>query len=862
MPFAMVKMVQAVAVLGAVAGCTAGFAATVRPDAFTVDGAGVVGVSAGGQVFRARSEVPATVRSAAADRVELELATPDGPVAAVWCKAEDGAPELSLSAPTGRVMKAVFAYPARWETRPGDDVVLPFGEGMSYPVDDPDVVFQQVRAPFSSGMGASMGFFGVRRGGVYFMTGVEKSLDAGLNCRTNIPYAAGVYWRPSNGTWGYDRKLRLFAGSTLGAVASDYRAWREGQGYVRTLAEKAKSNPHLKDFPGTADFWIWDDNNQNRLYNWPWTEPPADLDVRRIAREMKDLGMDRVLWNAFEGLTPGDCAFLKQQGYLTGTYDCLRDVFHPGLLSVANPSSYVRAARFLPFADDVTRVNPDGSFARAWSIPDKSGKMHPMHALCDVLSPDICRRLIAPEVARIGYTSRLMDVQACGGPAPCFSTNHPCTGAEALAALRAEHRYLGDDLDLVVGVEVGNELLLDAYHYAEGLTSLPHPFRKELCWRYKDQALYGDEIPVRTRTLMHNPKYRIPLWELVYHDCAVNYYYWADTTLMYPQLTELKDAYCNLYGLPPIYSMNVSTWNRLKREVAASYRRATPTARKTMFSRMTGFEYLSADRLVQRTTFANGVSVTQDFHELHARSIARAPRGFKILSFNICHGKGMDGKVDLARVAAVVNRSRPRFAALQELDRRTKRVQGVDQPAELGRLTGMVPTFARAIDYQGGEYGVMLLSREAPRAVRKLPLPGKEPRVLLLAEFDDCWVGCTHLSVAAKAEREASVKLIREAVGKLDKPVFLTGDWNARPDSSVLKGLDGFLEVLSETRARTFHGHPANGPSGTTSDFCIDYVAVDDAHAASYRVLERGTVQDRNTSDHAPIYVTVEPLRD
>ena len=78
----------------------------------------------------------------------------------------------------------------------------------------------------------------------------------------------------------------------------------------------------------------------------------------------------------------------------------------------------------------------------------------------------------------------------------------------------------------------------------------------------------------------------------------------------------------------------------------------------------------------------------------------------------------------------------------------------------------------------------------------------------------------------------------------------------------MLKGLDAFLHVVSETGARTYHGHPANGPSGTASDFCIDYVAVDNAHAASYRVLERGTVQDRTTSDHAPIYVTVEPLRE
>ena len=148
-----------------------------------------------------------------------------------------------------------------------------------------------------------------------------------------------------------------------------------------------RANPRLRDFPGTADFWLWDDNNQNRLYNWPLVKESAPYDVPRLAAEMKALGLDRVLLNAFEGLSAADCAALAKLGYLSGTYDCLRDIFHPGLVSVANPSNFVRAARFLPFADHVARVNADGSFARAWSIPDKAGKMHPMHALCERHAP-------------------------------------------------------------------------------------------------------------------------------------------------------------------------------------------------------------------------------------------------------------------------------------------------------------------------------------------------------------------------------------------------------------------------------------------------------------------------------------------
>jgi len=250
---------------------------------------------------------------------------------------------------------------------------------------------------------------------------------------------------------------------------------------------------------------------------------------------------------------------------------------------------------------------------------------------------------------------------------------------------------------------------------------------------------------------------------------------------------------------------------------------------------------------------------TVDFREEYAKTVAKAPGGFKILSFNVCHCQGMDGVLDIPRTAAVVNRERPRFACLQEIDCRTTRVKGVDEAAELGRLTGMVPTFAKTIDYAGGEYGVMLLSRETPLKVERLPLPGAEPRVLLLAEFADCLVGCTHLSVAAASEREESVRLMAKALEGRAKPVFLAGDWNSLPGSSVLKGLAGYVEVLSGTDTRTYHGRPEAGPSGTARDFCIDYIAVDRGHAKDFRVVDRGTIEDRNTSDHAPIFVTVLP---
>lgn len=85
----------------------------------------------------------------------------------------------------------------------------------------------------------------------------------------------------------------------------------------------------------------------------------------------------------------------------------------------------------------------------------------------------------------------------------------------------------------------------------------------------------------------------------------------------------------------------------------------------------------------------------------------------RVLSYNIHHGRGIDDQVDLERLAKVINDCQPDLVALQEVDNGTQRTNGVDQTAELARLTGLHAQFARQIDFEGGQYGQALLSLAA-----------------------------------------------------------------------------------------------------------------------------------------------------
>lgn len=88
----------------------------------------------------------------------------------------------------------------------------------------------------------------------------------------------------------------------------------------------------------------------------------------------------------------------------------------------------------------------------------------------------------------------------------------------------------------------------------------------------------------------------------------------------------------------------------------------------------------------------------------------------RVMTYNIHVGVGMDKKLDLQRIAEVINAEHPDLVGLQEVDRGVKRTEGKDEIAELAKLTAMNYAFAHNLDYQGGHtalpfYRAFLLSK-------------------------------------------------------------------------------------------------------------------------------------------------------
>ena len=103
-------------------------------------------------------------------------------------------------------------------------------------------------------------------------------------------------------------------------------------------------------------------------------------------------------------------------------------------------------------------------------------------------------------------------------------------------------------------------------------------------------------------------------------------------------------------------------------------------------------------------TVASAIGVSAALTAIGASAVAttQSAETVRILTYNIHHGEGMDERIDLERIAALINRLEPDLVALQEVDRVVDRTGGVDQATALGELTGMTAVFGEFMSYQGG----------------------------------------------------------------------------------------------------------------------------------------------------------------
>lgn len=234
----------------------------------------------------------------------------------------------------------------------------------------------------------------------------------------------------------------------------------------------------------------------------------------------------------------------------------------------------------------------------------------------------------------------------------------------------------------------------------------------------------------------------------------------------------------------------------------------------------------------------------------------------KVMTYNVhhCNPPEKPGIIDVDAIAAVIKKQNADIVALQEIDVNTGRSGKINEAEQLAVKAGYKSFFfAKAIDFDGGQYGIAILSRYPLSGTKAYPLPmdetiGGEQRMLAtgtvtLADGKTFRFGCTHLDAGrSNASRLLQVKEISRITRETALPFIIAGDFNSSEGSDVINMLDEDFTRTCNKCAPTFWEDNETG--------AIDFIASKPKDACN--VLSHTVIQNKEASDHMPVVAVLQ----
>ena len=385
--------------------------------------------------------------------------------------------------------------------------------------------------------------------------------------------------------------------------AKQYRRYLQQIGQFVSMKDKIRQTPDAAKLLGAAHVYLWGDGMSTKM-----------LDT------LKSNGFDRLWlgspnWKELQD-NPRAIEKAKAYGYLVGPYDSYDSVHSP----TAKPDDTWETAQFDQKLYDTGAIElTDGT--------KKSGFQQQGFYVSEQAAEPYVQERVSRLMKVFACNSWFIDCDAAGEFYEDFSTAYPATQEDEMRARLSRMAWIRDTYHLVVGSEGGVAYSAGTIHFAHGimstifgwgdpaLKSKTSPNYLGAYYPPSAPAVFFKQVPLAPTYyhVLFDPRFRLPLYETVFHDSVIVTNHWTLPTLKFSDQVVERTLVEQLYNVPPLYHLNLTEFSKRSAWLKAQYAFFSPLHRLVGLLPMTDFDWMSSDHRVQRTIFGGTLEIVSNF---------------------------------------------------------------------------------------------------------------------------------------------------------------------------------------------------------------------------------------------------------
>lgn len=444
-------------------------------------------------------------------------------------------------------------------------------------------------------------------------------------------YAPAITWRGEKDKLGYNRQVRFHISDegSFVSLAKYYRQKVIERGGFKSLKDKRKERPKIDMLVAAPHTWMMSSKytRSNELID-DFKKHGIDKIVIKTDPHVNFPGY-REKGNDVEVDQENHYKFLEraeEHGYLVGkymTYSSIRpfkkdqkwDVLHWNHLML-------RDDNYLPYSGLVEKngKRKTGWMGQGVRVCERFGYEEFIPEHFEFFKDYILK-----------HNAFFFDVEGALHLHECYDPNHPMTRRDDVMWRQKRAEYFREfNPEWVIGTESGADYLLPTYDWVMGPpTNTSYADYKALNknensphylggWdRNADReppVLYKESIvDAQSKKFGLNAAVRIPFYDLVHGDQVVTVRRWEYTNNKMKSVWRFKDLQNMLWGTPPVYSISKEIWDSEKEELVTSIHTVCNWLEQIGYDEMTNFEFMTDDKMVQKSTFSSGKSIIVNF---------------------------------------------------------------------------------------------------------------------------------------------------------------------------------------------------------------------------------------------------------